>query len=141
MAMTSGLLSEPEPGRVAHSAVSALFLTNPNFLLWAEFMTECSAPTAARFADATQKWPGSANKTETAYNIAFDTDLPFFDHLATVPKRTEQFAGYMKSVTSSEGTDLKHLVSGYDWASLGKATVVDVRISLTMTFHGCRPEL
>ncbi len=65
-------------------------------------------------------------KTHTAYNLAFNTDLPFFDHLAQIPERRDQFKGYMKSVTASGGTDLKHLLEGFDWASLGEAVVVDV---------------
>ena len=76
--------------------------------------------------EASLKWPGSVEKTETAYNAAFDTDLPFFQHLGQFPDRTRQFSGYMKSLTNSPGSQLKHLVNGYDWAALGKGLVVDV---------------
>jgi 6-hydroxytryprostatin B O-methyltransferase len=54
---------------------------------------------------------------------------------------TKQFAGYMKNVTASSATSLKHLLSGYDWASLKDATVVDVRhyccplVSLCLPWH------
>jgi hypothetical protein len=34
----------------------------------------------------------------------------------------------MKSVQLSYGTSLKHLVTGFDWAGLGEAIVVDVRL-------------
>ncbi|KAJ5153184.1 uncharacterized protein N7482_009662 [Penicillium canariense] len=134
MAMTSGLFTEPIPNHIAHSPTSAMIASNPNLLLWSEFMTEVGIPTASAFADATQRWPGSLSNTETAYNLAFDTPLPLFEHLKTLPTRTEQFAGYMKSVTNSEGTSLKHLVSGYDWAALPQdSVVVDVGGS---TGHG-----
>ncbi|KAH8695143.1 sterigmatocystin 8-O-methyltransferase [Talaromyces proteolyticus] len=126
MAMTNNLFSEPTADTIAHSAISALLVTNPNFFDWARFMTEASIPTAAKLVEACERWPDSVKKNETAYNIAFDHDLPFFDHLAQDPERTRQFSGYMKSVTNSEGTDLKHLVAGFDWAKLGKATIVDV---------------
>jgi len=52
--------------------------------------------------------------------------MPFFDHLVTLPEKTKQFASYMKNVQNSEGTAIGYLVHGFDWASLGKATVVDV---------------
>ncbi|KAL3460146.1 O-methyltransferase-domain-containing protein [Aspergillus heterothallicus] len=134
MAMTSGLFAEPTPNHIAHTPTSGTIASNPNLLLWAEFMTEVGVPTASAFADATQRWPGSLSNTETAYNLAFDTRLPLFDHLKTLPARTEQFAGYMKSVTDSEGTSLKHLVSGYHWAALLQdSLVVDVGGS---TGHG-----
>ena len=139
MAMTNNLFYETCPKCIAHSATSALLATNPNFYDWAVFMIECSVPAAFKFAEASEKWPGSVEKNETAYNIAFDTDLPFFDHLSQIPGRTERFAGYMKSVTNSEGTDVKHLLSGFDWASLGKAKVVDV--SFPLSRFGCFPDI
>lgn len=126
MAMTSNLFCEPSSGEIAHTATSALLVTNPNLHDWAVFMTETSAPTAANMVDASKRWSHSTEKTETAYNLAFKTDLPFFDHLATLPEKTKQFAGYMKNVTNSEGTAIHHLLRGFDWAGLGKATVVDV---------------
>lgn len=134
MAMTHNLFHEPTADSIAHSATSALLVTNPNFFDWARFMTEASVPTAAHLVEACERWPNSVKKNETAYNIAFNHDLPFFDHLAQDPERTKQFSGYMKSVTNSEGTHLKHLLSGFDWASLGKATVVDVRFPFRLHY-------
>jgi hypothetical protein len=55
-----------------------------------------------------------------------DTDLPLFDFVKKSPEMTKQFAGYMRNVQSSEKTHIRHLVSGYDWKSLGNAVVVDV---------------
>jgi 6-hydroxytryprostatin B O-methyltransferase len=126
MAMTSHILHEPQPGSIAHTATSAQFVTNPSMNDWAEFMCEGSVPAALHLVAATKRWPTSQARTETAYNAAFDTELPFFDHLATLPDRTRQFAGYMKNVTSSEGTKLDHLLTGFDWAGLGTAKIVDV---------------
>jgi 6-hydroxytryprostatin B O-methyltransferase len=78
-------------------------------------------------AEASQTWPDSVAKNETAYNIAFDHSLPFFDHLSQNAERTKQFSGYMKSVTSSQLGDLNHLVNGFEWSKLPQdATVVDV---------------
>lgn len=126
MAMTSGLLQEPYPNELAHSETSALLVTGPKYLNWAKFMCECSAPTATKLVEATERWPRSQAKNETAYNIAFNTTLPFFDHLALSVERSEQFTEYMQSVTTSEGVNVKHLIAGFDWAALGNATVVDV---------------
>lgn len=58
-----------------------------------------------------------------------DTELPLFDFVSKSPEMTKQFAGYMKNVQKSEGTHIRHLVSGYDWESLGNALVVDVGYS------------
>ncbi|KXH68539.1 hypothetical protein CSAL01_02196 [Colletotrichum salicis] len=124
MAMTSKILAEPKPGYVAHTASSAMFRKAPNMRDWAGYMFSASIPTAAAMVRATEKWPGSIKKTETAYNIAFDHSLPFFDHLSQSPAMTAQFSGYMKSVTDGQGMDLAHLVNGFDWTSLPEGSLV-----------------
>ncbi|KAI5456766.1 O-methyltransferase-domain-containing protein [Mariannaea sp. PMI_226] len=124
MCITSNILAEPVPGQVAHTANSAMFLKFPNMRDWAGYMFNASIPTAAAMVPATEKWPGSVNKTETAYNIAFDHDLPFFDHLSQSSSLVKQFSGYMKSVTDGQGMDLSHLVNGFDWASLPDGSLV-----------------
>ena len=129
MAMTSNLFSEPELGEVSHTATSALLVTKPELHDWAVFMTSTTTPTANKLVEATEKWPEAVRKNETAYNVAFDTDLPFFEHLNTDPQKVKEFAGYMKNVQQSEGAALRHLVLGYDWAAIGKGKVVDVSVT------------
>ncbi|EPE30001.1 S-adenosyl-L-methionine-dependent methyltransferase [Glarea lozoyensis ATCC 20868] len=126
MAMTSNLLCEPKVGEIAHNAVSKTFVGNPGLVDWALFMTQFSMPTAAKMVEATEKWGSTSKKNETAFNLAMDTDLPLFDFVKKSPEMTKQFAGYMRNVQSSEKTHIRHLVSGYDWKSLGNAVVVDV---------------
>ncbi|KAG9570403.1 hypothetical protein KCU71_g1386, partial [Aureobasidium melanogenum] len=58
--------------------------------------------------------------------MAFNHDLPFFGHLKQHNERHKQFAGYMRAVTESDEVHFRHLVKGFDWESLGTATVVDV---------------
>ena len=128
MAITSNLLCEPVPGRVAHNAVSALFVTSPLLLDWSKFMTQFSMPAASAMLEATEKWGVTVAKNETAFNIATNTNEPLFDYFAKSPIVANQFASYMKSVQASYGTNLQHLVTGFDWASLGDAVVVDVRL-------------
>jgi 6-hydroxytryprostatin B O-methyltransferase len=128
MAMTSAILAEPRPGVVAHTAASAMFVRQPLMRDWARYMFAASMPTAAAMVRQTERWPGSLKKNETAYNIAFGHDLPFFEHLSQDPALTKQFSGYMKSVTDGQGMSLDHLLAGFDWAGLPEgALVVDVR--------------
>lgn len=126
MAMTNGLFVESSSQFISHSATSALLHTDQDFHDWAIFMCDISAPTAASMAEAHKRWPEDTEKMHTAYNIAFNHELPFFQHLGKSPERHKQFAGYMRSVTTSQGTHMKHLVEGFDWASLGEVLVVDV---------------
>ncbi|KAH6654693.1 sterigmatocystin 8-O-methyltransferase [Truncatella angustata] len=126
MAMTSNLLCEPSPGELAHTAASRLFVANPAVLDWALFMAKGSAPTASKMVEATEKWGATTSMTETAFNVSNNTTLTFFDYISQTPDMAKLFVSYMKNVTSSEGTKIDHLIHGYDWASLGKATVVDM---------------
>ena len=126
MAITGGVLSEPQPDFLMHSRISAQLVSKPGLFDWAVFMTRFSAPTAARFTEATQRWGETAEKHQTAYNLAFNTELPFFAHVAQSKDLTTTFASYLRSLGQSEGSALQHVLNGFDWAALGKAHVVDV---------------
>ena len=127
MAILNGFLSEPQPGLVAHNPISAALAKDPSYMNWARWMVNYSVPTAYKLFEATNRWGRTEVKNETAFNLAMGTDQPFFDLLRTDSKMNTMFSGYMRVVTSSEGASSKHLVEGFDWASLPDgATVVDV---------------
>lgn len=129
MSMTSSLFRETADGtHVLHSATSGHLARDANAYAYASYMCAKSAPTAQHMAAAHQKWgAGSMRTYETSYNLAFDTDLPFFDHISRDEARMGEFARYMRNVRSSEGVDLKHLVAGFDWNSIAAGgQVVDV---------------
>lgn len=135
MAMTNALFRpQPDGQSIGHSATSALLARDKDMHIWASYICNRSAPMALQMGAAHQRWgPDSVSKNETAYNVAFDTNLPFFDHLGSDETRVKEFAGYMRNVQKSEGVDLKHLVAGFAWADLQKdSTVVDVS---TTTFR------
>lgn len=89
-------------------------------------MTEYSAPTAERMAEATSKWGDTVRKDQTAYNIAFRTDMPFFEHIGLKEETAALFARYMRSQGQNEALARRHILKGFDWAALGKGHVVDV---------------
>ena len=124
--MTRNFLREPIPSEVAHTSTSAALVTNPLLHDWALFMTSTSAIMASQMVEATEKFGATNSKTQTTYNVWKNTDKPFFDEIKQSKALTKQFAGYMKAVTSGKGTDIQYLLNGYDWASLGDATIVDV---------------
>lgn len=135
MITTNNFLREPIPDSVAHNAVSALFITNPSLMNWAKFMTQYSAPTAAAFVRATQNWGTTDRKDQTAFNVATDSTIPFFDFFAKTSELVNCFVSYMKSVQASRGTSLKHLLAGFDWADPGEALIVDVRLHQNTTLR------
>ncbi|RWA03416.1 hypothetical protein EKO27_g11691 [Xylaria grammica] len=127
MVMTSALFRESEQNQVGHSATSALLAQDADVHSWASYLSTRSAPTALAMTAAHDRFTAaSIAKNETAYNVAFSTEKPFFDHLALDAANMAEFAGYMRNVTTSEAMDVKHLVNGYQWADLGRGPVVDV---------------
>ncbi|KAL8938468.1 MAG: hypothetical protein Q9216_003881 [Gyalolechia sp. 2 TL-2023] len=129
MAMTSSLFLEtPDNKHVRHSATSAMLASNEDVYAYADYMCAKSAPTAMHMAAAHERWgPDSVRPYETAYNVAFNTDLPHFEHLGRDKTKMEEFARYMRNVRSSHGVDLKHLVAGFAWQDVrAGGVVVDV---------------
>lgn len=129
MAMVFGFFRETHGGDLQHTALSSSFATDPNSYNWVMYMAKETAPTVAHFVKATERWPGSEKKNETAYSLSRGTDLSFFDHINLSPERANEFGAYMKSQAANrKGTSVDLLAEGFNWASLGKATVVDVSI-------------
>lgn len=127
MTITNNFLTQPNVENVTHNSNSLLFVTDPGFMGWLDFMMRYSMPTATAFAEATEKWESTAEKDQTAFNIAAQTDVSFFNYFAQSFELSNQFASYMRSVQASSGTSLRHLLTGYDWANLDKgAVVIDV---------------
>lgn len=114
MVMTTFLFSEDADGNhVRHSATSAWLAANESPRAYARYMSARIAPISLKMTAAHEKWgPGSSAANETAYNVAFDTTLPFFEDLARDKARVDEFAEYMQSVRSSDANSLRHLISG-----------------------------
>jgi len=129
MAMTSGLFRELDNNTLAHTAISRGLRHGSPFLDAMMFLTETASVTASKMVDMTVRYGSSSAQNNTAFNVAFDTDLPFYAYLSQNPTVGAQLAGSMKFFGVGGELHLKHLVNGYDWAGLGEATVVDVSFS------------
>jgi 6-hydroxytryprostatin B O-methyltransferase len=115
MAMTTSLFHEQPSGTdVRHSNMSAFLAENDDAYSYATYMCSKTAPMSMGMTEAHKRWGASMQNNETAYNAAFDTELPFFDHLSQDKTRMDAFARYMQSVRSSEAVALRHLVEGLD---------------------------
>ncbi|KAL3472043.1 S-adenosyl-L-methionine-dependent methyltransferase [Aspergillus californicus] len=133
-AMTNRLFREPETGLVAHTAASSLLVRSTALNDWVGYTTEETYPSSAKLVEAHERYGDSRSPTETAYNVAFDTDKPMFVHLAEFPERERRFANTMVEMVSTEGYGIHHLVNGYRWDKISRAKVVDVGGS---TGHAC----
>ena len=123
---TAGFLHEPRPGQVAHSPLSAQFVTRPALLDAAVFMSDTAASAALKMSSATKQFAGSDRPDRSAFNVAFDTSITFAGCFEQRPKLQRQFAAYLSCSTSDEDAGVLDVLMRLDWRSLGNATVVDV---------------
>jgi 6-hydroxytryprostatin B O-methyltransferase len=93
---------------------------------WFGHCTEELFLASAKLADALETYPGSDKPEDSAFSMAFNTRDPIFGFYEKHPDRQARFFGAMEGVGKDFGHSLAHIVKGYDWAKLGKATVVDV---------------
>lgn len=60
------------------------------------------------------------------FNIANDTEKIMFDYFEDHPDRMNRFKSAMSFLQTFPGLENSYVAKGFDWAALGKATVVDV---------------
>jgi len=132
---TSGFLHEPRPGQVAHTVLSARFVTDQSLLDAVVFAGDIVGPAALYMpsASATQRFfssssssstssssrhhnnissgnssgsgGGSGNGNETAYNLALGTTRSFHAARLDRPKLARQWSAYLTHAAGVHGDD------------------------------------
>ncbi|RYP41562.1 hypothetical protein DL767_000904 [Monosporascus sp. MG133] len=127
MTATAGFLHEPQPGLIAHTALSASFVTQLSYLDAAMFLAETGAPAALQMAAATklQGQPGGPNDAVTAYAVAFNTSQTFPVACDQRKKLQRQWLAYFRCSVDVEET-VPEILGRLDWIRVGNACVVDV---------------
>ncbi|KAJ5448545.1 hypothetical protein N7445_003366 [Penicillium cf. griseofulvum] len=110
MIATTGFLHEPEPGHVAHSTLSAHFVTRPSYLDAAMFLAEMAAPAALQMP-ATSRNPVSASLSMTTAS-------------SQQPKVQRQWSAYLQYGLGHTDVNALEPMDQFDWVGLGGATVV-----------------
>ena len=127
-AMANRIFAQSSHNEVRHTAASRLMVTDPDFFDAVGLQVEELGPTSARMFDALAKYGDSGEQNETAFSLANGTDLGIYQFLGQHPDRARRFGAGMRFLTKDKGWHLKHLVAGFDWASIDRpgATVVDM---------------
>lgn len=120
MAATAGFLREPHSGYLAHTALSADFVTTFSLLDATMFLAESAGPTALQMAAAT-------HVSESAYSIALNTREPFRAACKAQGRLQRQWAAYQQCANTADES-LADVLGGLNWGSLGNATIVHVSI-------------
>lgn len=128
MMITAGFLHEPHQNHVAHSALSAPFVTKPSFLDAAMFISETAAPAALQMTVATQRFKHSQRSNESAYNVAFNTSATFASACEQQSRLQRQWPAYLRYGTGDVDADVAEILIDLDWLSLGNTSVVEVSL-------------
>ena len=127
MTATAGFLYEPKPYHVAHTALSASFVTKLSYLDATMFLGETAAPVALHMAEATQRQDHSSQPSKSTYSLAFNTSQTFQSACEQRTKLQRQWSSYCQCV-SDQDESVMELLSQLDWRSWGNACVVDVSV-------------
>lgn len=136
MTTLAGFLQEPQPGYVAHTALSAPFVTRRSYLDAAMFLADTAAPAALHMVAATRRHGHSDpdRPAESPYNVAFGTARHFRSACAEQGKLQHQWPAYLACVGGMDHGAVE-LLSQLDWLSLGEARVVDVSAGRKSTWY------
>lgn len=129
MTATASFLHEPQPGHIAHTALSAPFVTNLSFLDAAMFLAETAAPTSLQMAVATQRRGDLEPSIDSAYSVAFSTSQPFNSACTNRSRLQRQWSAYYRYAGDAD-VSVTELLGRLNWRSLGSACIVDVSFLL-----------
>lgn len=130
-AIVNRIFREPSPGRIAHSAASRLLATDDLLFDWLGSGVDVLLP-QKYIGKAMQKFPEMDEANRSAASLAFPSKqegeyLSFYQYVGQDPERAKMFGRGMSSFQKGDGYAAKHVVDGFDWASLPSgSTVVDV---------------
>lgn len=122
---TADFLAEPVLDHIAHTSLSAQFVTNLSHYDAAVFLAQTAAPSAFKMAAATRQFGHSMLTHHSAYAIAFGADESFQKTCEQRPKLQRQWLAYLQHI-GRDSQDVVELVSKLDWLRLGTARIVDV---------------
>ena len=122
-----GFLREPKPGYVAHTPLSASFVTMPSYLDAAMFLAETAAPSALQMSTATHRNGLMGDLGDSAYAAAFNTSQPFKSAVLKQSRLQRQWWAYRRCTQDTDHV-IDELLARLDWKKLNTACFVDVSI-------------
>lgn len=121
---TRGFLQEQEQGSVAHTPLSAHFITSQSLLDASIFMAESVVPAALQMPIITQRFgPALGGPAEAAMGAV----RPFLSALQERSKLRRQWAAYQRHAAGlHQEEEVLDVISKLKWSNLGSACIVEV---------------
>ncbi|MCJ1475043.1 hypothetical protein MMC13_003703 [Lambiella insularis] len=125
-AITNHVFCEPSHNHIAHTVGSLALKDGRPMRASVQWLTEDCAPMMAHQLDALKKWGhGSQEPDQTAVSYAYGGEGGFYGFIQSDPARERRFGTTIQQVAQQPRSSLTHIQTGFDWKSLGAATVVD----------------
>ncbi|KAF2648949.1 sterigmatocystin 8-O-methyltransferase precursor [Lophiostoma macrostomum CBS 122681] len=124
--ITDHFFRETQPGHIKHTIATKALVTMPILGTWSSMGMYDVGPAKMHLVDAVAKWPDSEEPNHSGFQLANNTDKTMFDFFEDYPERMSRFKDAMSFLSTFPGLEPSYVIKAYDWASLGKATVVDV---------------
>ncbi|KAF2222827.1 O-methyltransferase-domain-containing protein [Elsinoe ampelina] len=123
----SGILREPTPGHVAHTSISINYAAGQPFNSEIGWFTSIGLKSMALMSDQMQAFRDTVPlRSNSAFNLAFNTPLHFMEWMTHHPIREKQFCDVMDSFFRTPPFSMRHIVAAYPWSTLGPSHLVDV---------------
>lgn len=144
--MSNRIFWAPTPDSVAHTLTSAEVIRSPLLYAWIGHNIEEVSPGSTKVIEAMEKYGDSQDPVEAGIPLAFNLEgenlFQFFENDGvgeakasdgkidkfdrTKGWRARRFGNAMKFMMSHGVSAAQRVHGGFDWESLGEATVVDV---------------
>jgi len=127
-AMSNGIFDETPEGKVRHTPTSELLATDQSVTDYVGFFIEELSWASNNYVDAIKQYGASQEPTESPFSMANGSKAPLFEILKHHPERARRFVGTMQHLSSTDASNVRHVFSGFDWASVDRpgAVMVDV---------------
>ena len=125
-AMTNHWFCEPEPGMLAHTAMSSLLLKDSAVLGQVTYQSQVGVPSSHSWLESIHASRSDESYQNSPFNIAFKTDQQSMSWALDDPVTSVWFNDMLRGYQRSSGFGLHHIIDMFDWAALGEALLVDV---------------
>ncbi|KAI1113096.1 O-methyltransferase family protein [Nemania sp. NC0429] len=138
VAAAAGFLAEPQPGHIAHTALSAPFVKDTAHVETIAFLANTAAPAASCMTAATVQYQQMRmyhDGRSSAYSLASKSSSSFDADCRQRPKLYRRYDSYIRCISQADhemdDEDAVKLLLQLDWQALSNARVVIVNATST----------
>lgn len=133
--MTNRLFREVDTDEIAHTAYSAVLVTDEHLRATVQYTTDEVFPTSAKLVEAHEKWMVRSEKNKTAFQVAWNTDLPQREYLEQkgLEDRLKAYTKAQEVIDTSLPYDMDHTITTYEWSKVRRLVCIGGASSPTAT--------